>query len=201
MRDDGPVKQPDLAALIGSRICHDLISPVGAIGNGVELLSMSGSAGPELALIADSVENAKARIRFFRIAFGQSSPGQMVSRMESLTILNDMYRGSRLKVRWSPAADSLRCEVRIAFLLLQCFESAMPYGGDIDVRSADGQWTLDGSAQKTKQDETLWQALEDGEIAQVTANHVHFALLPGALAGVQRRLTVARSESRIVATF
>jgi histidine phosphotransferase ChpT len=63
--------QPDLAALIGSRICHDLISPIGAIGNGVELLLMEASGkGPELSLISESVAAANARIRFFRVAFG-----------------------------------------------------------------------------------------------------------------------------------
>ena len=41
--------KPDLAALIGSRICHDLISPIGAIGNGVELLMMDGAAKTPLA--------------------------------------------------------------------------------------------------------------------------------------------------------
>ena len=61
----------DLTALVGSRICHDLISPLGAIGNGLELLQLSGlPQGPEWALIAESVENASARIRFFRIAYG-----------------------------------------------------------------------------------------------------------------------------------
>ncbi len=41
----------DLIALVGSRICHDLVSPLGAIGNGVELLAMAGAMpGPELAL-------------------------------------------------------------------------------------------------------------------------------------------------------
>ena len=59
----------NLAALIGSRICHDLISPIGAINNGLELLGMTGSSeGPELQLITDSVGSATARIRFFRIA-------------------------------------------------------------------------------------------------------------------------------------
>ena len=63
----------DLNALLGSRICHDLISPIGAIGNGVELLIMDGATkGPEIALIAESVANASARIRFFRIGFGAS---------------------------------------------------------------------------------------------------------------------------------
>ena len=61
----------ELNDLIGSRICHDLISPLGAIGNGVELLTMSGMTEvPEMTLISESVENANARIRFFRIAFG-----------------------------------------------------------------------------------------------------------------------------------
>ena len=65
--------KPDLAALIGSRICHDLISPIGAIGNGVELMMMDGTAKtPELALIAESVANANARIRYFRVAFGSA---------------------------------------------------------------------------------------------------------------------------------
>ena len=61
----------NLSALIGSRICHDLISPIGAINNGLELLGMSGNTpGPEMELIHDSVGNASARIRYFRVAFG-----------------------------------------------------------------------------------------------------------------------------------
>ena len=64
--------KPDLAALIASRICHDLISPIGAIGNGVELLAMEpGGTLPEMALISESVANANDRIRFFRICFGR----------------------------------------------------------------------------------------------------------------------------------
>ena len=68
------VDNANLAALVGSRICHDLISPIGAINNGLELLGMSGDmSGPELELISDSVANANARIRFFRIAFGAAA--------------------------------------------------------------------------------------------------------------------------------
>jgi histidine phosphotransferase ChpT len=117
--------QRDLNALLGSRICHDLISPLGAIGNGVELLAMSGiNAAPEIALISESVENANARIRFFRVAFGASSPGQMVGRPEIMSILNDMTKGGRLDIDWRPTDDVLRAQVKLAFLLLQCLESA-----------------------------------------------------------------------------
>ncbi|MEO1362985.1 MAG: hypothetical protein AAFU86_04320 [Pseudomonadota bacterium] len=77
----------NLAALIGSRICHDLISPIGAINNGLELLNMAGASdGPEMELISESVENASARIRFFRMAYGAASD-QPVGRAEVVSIL------------------------------------------------------------------------------------------------------------------
>lgn len=73
----------DLSALIGSRICHDLISPISAIGNGVELMELSGiERTPEIDLIAQSVENANARIRFFRIAFGKRGTGGKIAKSD-----------------------------------------------------------------------------------------------------------------------
>jgi len=66
----------NLAALIGSRICHDLISPVGAVGNGLELMQMAGGKLlPEMALIEESVEAARLRILFFRIAYRDGHTG------------------------------------------------------------------------------------------------------------------------------
>ena len=70
-------QETTFATLIGSRICHDLISPIGAINNGIELIEMGSTAStPEMTLISESVVNASARIRYFRIAFGAA-----VSRM------------------------------------------------------------------------------------------------------------------------
>ena len=87
----------NLSALIGSRICHDLISPIGAINNGLELLDMSGrTSGPELDLIQESVGNASARIRFFRIAFGAAGD-QMMGRAEVVSILKDLMDRTRLE--------------------------------------------------------------------------------------------------------
>ena len=80
----------DLSSLVGSRICHDLISPIGAIGNGVELLQMAPrDSAAELDLITDSVDNAAARIRFFRVAFGAAGD-QMMGRAEVISILSDL---------------------------------------------------------------------------------------------------------------
>ena len=58
------MSRPDITGLVGARICHDLISPIGAIGNGIELLGLTGVApGPEMQLISDSAAGAQARVR------------------------------------------------------------------------------------------------------------------------------------------
>ena len=79
----------NIAALIGSRICHGLNSPIGAIGNGVEFLTMSASVGssPELDLITDSVHHTNARIRFFRIAYRAASMDNVIGRQEVISVL------------------------------------------------------------------------------------------------------------------
>lgn len=77
---------PNLSALRGSRICHDLINPLGAIGNGVELLGLAGvGSGPEMDLLNDSVLNATSKLKFLRLAVGAATADQRVARTEILT--------------------------------------------------------------------------------------------------------------------
>lgn len=67
---------PDrLGALIAQRLCHDLVNPLGAIGNGLELLTMTQTETPEMALMRSSLDQALGRIRLYRLAFGLSSDG------------------------------------------------------------------------------------------------------------------------------
>jgi histidine phosphotransferase ChpT len=158
--------KPDLTALLGSRICHDLISPIGAISNGLELLIMDGSqGGPEMVLISESVANANARIRFFRVAFGLAQTDQRIARSEVQSILTDVTRGGRLQIDWTSDADLARAEVKLAFLLIQCLENAMAYGGRVVVTGHDGRWQISGQAEKLKIDTALWEVL-----ANPTAN-------------------------------
>ena len=68
---------PDLAALLCSRVCHDIISPVGAINNGLELLDEGGADEDAMNLIRQSAKNASARLQFARIAFGAAGSAGM----------------------------------------------------------------------------------------------------------------------------
>ncbi|MGR3343119.1 MAG: histidine phosphotransferase family protein [Paracoccaceae bacterium] len=187
----------DLTDLIGSRICHDLISPLGAISNGVELLSMSGGpVGPEMNLISESVENANARIRFFRIAFGAATATQSIGQSEVTSILQDLSRGGRLVTDWQAQGDMSRQYVKLAFLLHQCFESAMPWGGKITVSAVGDQWALYGQAEKMKIVPELWEVLASRtDDAKLEPANVHFALAPLAAEAIGLTLAVECSEN------
>ena len=193
----------DLTSLVGSRICHDLISPLGAIANGIELLTMSGvQKSPELALISESVQNANARIKFFRVAYGAARSNQQIGRGEIVTILSDMSKGSRIVYLWEPRGDCIRSDVRIAFLLVQCLESAMPYGGSIRAMSNGKTWTLSAAADKMKFDTNLWESLSNPLSSfDHSAAEVHFALAPQVLAIHKKALKVRLSEAEIRVQF
>jgi len=195
--------RPDLTALIGSRICHDLISPIGAIGNGVELLMMDGATkGPEIALIAESVANANARIRYFRVAFGAAGRDQRIGRGEVTSIIEDTTRGGRMVVDWQTPQDLARREVKLAFLAIQCCETAMPYGGRIRVEKGEARWTLTAQATRMRIDTAVWDVLSNpGAATDLTPAHVHFALLPEEATRQGRRLAVELRETEIRISF
>lgn len=192
----------NLAALIGSRICHDLISPIGAINNGLELLGMSGGvAGPEMELIQESVGNASARIRFFRVAFGAAGE-QMMGRAEVVSILKDLMEGARLHVAWGPMDAQPRASVRLAFLALQCMETAMPYGGRVEISQNDGAWLLHGRADKLNIADDIWAILATKEIpADLRPAQVQFALLPLVAADAGRRIVTEMNATEVKLRF
>lgn len=192
----------DLGALLGSRICHDLISPLGAIGNGVELIALSGAEPtPEMALIAESVESANARIRFFRVAFGSAGEEQTVGAQEISAIFEALDRSGRHRIDWR-AGGGARREVKLAFLIVLCLESAMPWGGTITAEREGEQWRIGGRADRLKLDPRLWTALgDDTGPLEVSSAEVEFPLARLEAARLGRRLTVDSGAEGIAVSF
>ncbi len=196
-----------LAALVGSRICHDLISPIGAIGNGVELIALDPRPRPdEVALLSDSVVAASARLRFFRIAFGIAGQDQTTSRLEVAALLGDLYRSGRISVDWSGPADLPRSEVKLAFLLLLCAEHAIPTGGTITIRQADTRWHITAASPRLRHDAALWSFLSPAEAAapavlRLEPAQVHFPLAGLALAHLDRTPTVTVGVTGLTVSF
>ncbi|MGH1578771.1 histidine phosphotransferase family protein [Planktotalea sp.] len=187
------------AALVGSRICHDLISPIGAINNGMELIAMSGqSTSPEMALISESIDAANARIRFFRIAYGPASDAQQLSASEIASLLTDITKGSRLSLTYDLPDNLPRSEAQLIFLAFQCLEQALPYGGDISLSPQNGRWRFIARSDRLSFDPNLWSMLENGkDVASDTMStpaHVQFLLLPLHAAAKGRRIEVTQGD-------
>lgn len=183
----------ELASLVAARLCHDLVSPLGAIGNGVELLEMSGEyAGiansPELSLIGESVRAARARVRVYRMAFGHAAPDQRVAVLEIARLAQDYAKGARLSVEIEGGGDASRIEARMLLLSLMCMDSAMPWGGRVVIRRRGVGWRLMGQASRTRIDQALWQWLDppNGQRPAPAPSEVQFAVL-GTLAAEHRR--------------
>lgn len=190
---------PDLVALVGSRMAHDLANPLGAIANGVELLGLTGQAdGPELALITESVENATARIKAFRIAFGAAAPGQTIPEAEMRALVRGGLDRRGLTVDWRVPGGLPRSEARLAMLALMCFETALPRGGHITVTIGAGQFHLVAEAEHLRVDPATWAHLAgNGAEAPLSPANVHFALLPRFAAEARRSIDVEAGAHRL----
>lgn len=192
-------KEPDLLALLGSRLCHDLVNPIGAVGNGLELLEMApGDGKPEMALIRESLDAAMARIKFFRLAFGAGSDDATVSAREMRTILDDMYGQTRTRVIWRDDAERSRLEMRLACLALTCIEVAMPWGGEIEVVRNEAAWVMHVDAKRLRIDDPLWQILGRAALpADLKGSEVQFGILARLTRELRRPVSVSADETHL----
>src|SRR3954447_19833183 len=130
----------DFAALLVSRVCHDLVSPVGAVVNGLEVLedeSDPAMRADALRLVAASAEQAAARLQFARIAFGAAgSAGAELDLTEVGRMVQGLLRGGKVEVDW--AAASLNWPKDWAKLLMNATllaADSLPRGGKVRVET------------------------------------------------------------------
>ena len=126
----------DISNIVASRICHDIISPIGAIHNGLELISMTASLdvkSPEMALIHDSCQDARACIEFFRVAFGTYQTGQLMDAPKVQGIANAIYTTPRFDLRWHLESAIDRTWAQVIYMGLMCVERQLTLGGTTTV--------------------------------------------------------------------
>ncbi|ACM37535.1 MULTISPECIES: histidine phosphotransferase ChpT [Rhizobium/Agrobacterium group] len=127
---------PDLAALLCSRVCHDVISPVGAINNGLELLDEGGADADAMDLIRTSALNASVRLKFARLAFGASgSVGASIDTGEAEKAVKDFAAAEKkTEITWNgPRAIIAKNRVKLLMNLMLVAYGAIPRGGSLDV--------------------------------------------------------------------
>lgn len=130
----------DLAALLCSRVCHDLISPVGAIVNGLEVLDESKDEETRtfaLDLIKKSAGTASVKLQFCRIAFGAAgSAGAQLDLGDAEKTARAFLEDDKTKVAWNlPRALLAKNRVKLLLNMLLIAVQAIPRGGQLTVDS------------------------------------------------------------------
>jgi histidine phosphotransferase ChpT len=133
-----PIEALDLAALLCSRVCHDLISPVGAIVNGLEVLAEEKDEETKtfaLDLIKRSAGTASAKLQFCRIAFGAAgSAGAQIDLGDAETISRGFFEDDKTKLAWNlPRALLAKNRVKLLLNLLLIAGQTIPRGGRLTV--------------------------------------------------------------------
>ncbi|UTO27973.1 histidine phosphotransferase ChpT [Bartonella harrusi] len=129
------LKPADLAALLCSRICHDLVSPVGAIQNAMELYDEGGAEEDALQLVRWSVASACARLQFARLAFGFSGAnGEKIETRSAEQVAQQYMKEEKAILNWQAPSWLLpKNEVKLLLNLLLIANATASRGGEIIV--------------------------------------------------------------------
>lgn len=159
----------DLAALLCSRLCHDLLSPVGALNNGLELLADENDPDMRarcIELLEQSARTSADKLKFFRLAYGAAGGfGEMVPSEEPEQLLAALVAGkNRLELEWAVAEKKLpKPAVKVMLNLAAIGLDALVRGGVLAVgaETRDGMTEIVVRASGTKIafDDTIGQAL------------------------------------------
>lgn len=172
----------DYASLLCSRLCHDLLNPVGALNNGIELLADETDPAMReqcMALLGDSARVSAAKLKFYRLAFGGAGGyGETLPAHEVRSAVEGVFANpGRLAIEWLVADDTLaKLPAKVLLNLALIAGEALPRGGtlmlgmeqvggavDIAVRGEGPRLTLDGDIRRA-----LTGDLPDEEISSRT---------------------------------
>ena len=139
----------DLASLLCSRLCHDLMSPVGALNNGIEL--MTDETDPEmrekcLELLGESARASANKLKFFRLAFGAGGGfGDSIDTHEAQAALEGLFGPDRrIELGWMVPGDKLpKGAVKLLLNLAMLAGDALVRGGRLDVGAEKHEGGLD----------------------------------------------------------
>mgnify|MGYP001773524975 FL=1 len=141
MADNYEIEALELAALLCSRVCHDVISPVGAIANGLEVLDDDEDDDAEMRghamdLIRQSARQASAKLQFARLAFGAAgSAGAHLELTDARDVALGYAQSEKAEVTWeAPVATIGKDYVKLLLNMIVIALASIPRGGTISVK-------------------------------------------------------------------
>jgi histidine phosphotransferase ChpT len=183
----------DLASLLCSRLCHDLMSPVGAMNNGIELLS--DEQDPDMRdecmeLLVESARTSANKLKFFRLAFGAAGGfGDSVDTREAHAALEGLFGADRrIELGWMVAGDKLpKGAIKLLLNLALLAGDALVRGGRLDVGAEEHDGMLEivirAEGPRILLDPTLRETLLSGSSSGAVEPRAAGAWLAHSLAG------------------
>ena len=199
----------DLAAMLCSRLCHDMLSPVGALNNGLELLAMEDD--PEMrksviALLEQSATTSTNKLKFFRLAFGAAGGfGDRVDVDEPKALIEALAADKqKVEIHWAiETANLAKPAVKVLLNFAQIAIDALVRGGTLDigaeVREGNCEIVVRATGTKVAFDDKIGKAL-DGSLprselsSRTAAAHMINLLAENAGGGLQ----YARTDETLV---
>ncbi len=191
----------ELAAILCTRICHDLVGPVGAMSNGVEVLAEEDD--PEMQhqaveLLGHSAEQASRRLRFYRMAFGMAkAQAEEMALDEAREVAQGLLEGGRVELAWPETGASVpthmtRALVKLLLNTILVATEALPRGGKVSVALAGADAASALRVEAGGEGARLSEAAERALAEDLTLDELEPRAAPVYLA---RRL--ARSHGRV----
>jgi histidine phosphotransferase ChpT len=165
------LKATDLAAMLCSRVCHDLINPVGAIGNGLEVLAdpnQAAMADGAQELIANSAKHARAKLEFARLAYGASSTaGTDFDTRECERVARLLFEIEKADLDWQvPLILLPKHKAKLLMNMLLIAAMAVPRGGVVKVEvvgtAGEEAFKLTSTSDAEKRQKTLMPSGAEG---------------------------------------
>lgn len=160
-----PLDPVTLSALIASRLCHDLINPVGAIGSGLEVLEEPGMEkamqDAALDLIRSGGQKSIALLKFARLAYGAAGGfGVEIPMEEAAAILREVFGWAKAELDWRlPAGPAAKEKVKSLMVLAHAAADCVPRGGTVTVTGMGDDFLVEAVGPRTILQDDLVRAL------------------------------------------
>jgi histidine phosphotransferase ChpT len=192
------LKATDLAAMLCSRVCHDLINPVGAIGNGLEVLAdptQTAMIDGAQDLIANSAKHARAKLEFARLAYGASSTaGTDFDTRECERVARLLFEIEKADLDWQvPLILLPKHKAKLLMNMLLIASTAVPRGGVVkaEVTGSTGEeaFVFTASSDPEKRQRTLMPAGAEGLLSGAPEDGVDARGIQPFYTGILARMT------------
>ena len=195
-----PISPVDLASLLCSRLCHDLLSPVGALNNGLELLADETDPAMRarcMDLLAESARTSASKLKFFRLAFGAAGGfGEQVDVHEPRQAIEALLADAKGKsLNWLVEADTLpKAAVKVLLNLALIGGDALVRGGTLSIGAEehDGhvEIVIQGEGPRILLDAEIERMLTEGQgdgavVARTAAAYMIHALVAERAGAIQ----------------